>query len=274
MFSQIPPVSKLCDIETIEQVALTDRVPFNNAYALLRYSADKFADRVALRFTPNGRAADQPCELTYRNTTQAANLFNGLGLDVQDTISYTLPNIPQTHYCIWGGEAAGIVSAINSFLEANTIANILNETECKILVTTAGGEIWQKIQHIIEQIPNLQYILQVDLSQFDQIENVSPISMSPSSSTDRITVLGFDDELKRQPTDQLNFDRVIKGDEIAAYFHTGGTTGHPKIAMHTHFNQVSNAWAVSALCIDNNQKRHHCRNRNARLTIRHRSCVG
>lgn len=72
MFNQIPPVCKLCDIKMIEQITLTNRV--------------------ALHFTPNGRAAGQPCDLTGRDllerTTQAANLFNGLGLGRQETVSY------------------------------------------------------------------------------------------------------------------------------------------------------------------------------------------
>ncbi|PCI31594.1 MAG: hypothetical protein COB54_09455 [Alphaproteobacteria bacterium] len=70
MFSQTPPVSKLCDSESIEQVALTDRVPFNHTYALLRHSADKFTDRIALRFTPNDRSADRPFALTFTKITK------------------------------------------------------------------------------------------------------------------------------------------------------------------------------------------------------------
>ncbi|MEU0883384.1 AMP-binding protein [Lentzea sp. NPDC005914] len=34
--------------------------------------------------------------------------------------------------------------------------------------------------------------------------------------------------------------------DLAAYFHTGGTTGAPKIAAHTHANEVANAWMLAA----------------------------
>ena len=37
---------------------------------------------------------------------------------------------------------------------------------------------------------------------------------------------------------------MISVDDIASYFHTGGTTGMPKIAPHTHGNQVYMAWAM------------------------------
>ena len=49
--------------------------------------------------------------------------------------------------------------------------------------------------------------------------------------------------LAGQPGDHLVSGRQIRPQDIAAYFHTGGTTGAPKLAMHTHGNQVFTAWA-------------------------------
>jgi fatty-acyl-CoA synthase len=34
--------------------------------------------------------------------------------------------------------------------------------------------------------------------------------------------------------------------DVAALFHTGGTTGTPKLAAHTHANEVSDAWMIAA----------------------------
>ncbi len=44
--------------------------------------------------------------------------------------------------------------------------------------------------------------------------------------------------LAEQRTDALDFDRQVGSDDIAAYFHTGGTTGTPKLAQHSHGNQL------------------------------------
>ena len=33
--------------------------------------------------------------------------------------------------------------------------------------------------------------------------------------------------------------------DLAAVFHTGGTTGTPKLAAHTHANEVSDAWMIA-----------------------------
>lgn len=49
-----------------------------------------------------------------------------------------------------------------------------------------------------------------------------------------------------QPTgDRAVRDQPGPGD-IASYFHTGGTTGAPRLAAHTHANEVVNAWQATA----------------------------
>ena len=54
------------------------------------------------------------------------------------------------------------------------------------------------------------------------------------------TVLDFSAELKKQPT-ALSFEDS-KVDRVAAYFHTGGTTGMPKVVQHRYSGIVYNAW--------------------------------
>ncbi|MDT0561897.1 hypothetical protein RMR41_11165, partial [Pseudomonas aeruginosa] len=46
-----------------------------------------------------------------------------LGLESHQAVSFLLPNLPQTHYVIWGGEAAGIVNAINPLLKDARISH-------------------------------------------------------------------------------------------------------------------------------------------------------
>jgi fatty-acyl-CoA synthase len=60
-------------------------------------------------------------------------------------------------------------------------------------------------------------------------------------------VLDFDRELARQPADRLVSGRVIEPHEICSYFHTGGTTGSPKLAQHTHGGEVYMAWVLTEL---------------------------
>ena len=52
-------------------------------------------------------------------------------------------------------------------------------------------------------------------------------------------IYSFSNLIKEQPSDKLVSGRQISSDQIAAYFHTGGTTGTPKLVRHTHGNQSS-----------------------------------
>jgi len=49
-----------------------------------------------------------------------------------------------------------------------------------------------------------------------------------------------------QPADRLTFDDP-PGDRVAAYFHTGGTTGMPKIARHKVSGMIYNGWLGASL---------------------------
>jgi len=60
-----------------------------------------------------------------------------------------------------------------------------------------------------------------------------------------VPIFDFDALIAAQRADALISGRDIQPDEIAGYFHTGGTTGTPKLVRHTHRNQVVDAWSVA-----------------------------
>ncbi|WP_196782663.1 acyl-CoA synthetase [Chromobacterium paludis] len=225
-------IRNLADIERLESVALEQRLAgLDSCYDVFKRAAATRPDAVALRFLPKGSVDERAQNISYSelfaNITRAANLFHELGVRPSDVVSYLLPNLPQTHYALWGGQAAGIVNAINPLLEAEQIAALLNEVSCKVLVTlgpAAGTELWAKVAQLRNRVPSLQAILLVG---------------EPASSK---AGLSFEDELARQPSDRLLSGRRIAREDLCAYFHTGGTTGMPKIARHRHGNQLANAW--------------------------------
>ena len=60
-------------------------------------------------------------------------------------------------------------------------------------------------------------------------------------------VLDFSAQRRLEVDDHLVSGRSIAADDIAAYFHTGGTTGAPKLARHCHGAQVFTAWVCVQL---------------------------
>ena len=142
---------------------------------------------------------NQPVQVTYRelmaNITRTANLFHDLGVGPQDVVSYLLPNLPQTHYVLWGGEAAGIVNPINPLLEPATIAEICQAAGTKILVALADfpeSDIWQKVMAIRSKLPDLMAIIRV-----------------MGSSDEKNGIYGYDEIIGRYNREQLDSKREI-----------------------------------------------------------------
>ena len=61
-------------------------------------------------------------------------------------------------------------------------------------------------------------------------------------------MLNFADEISKHPT-TLQFEDP-KQDRVGAYFHTGGTTGTPKVAQHKYSGMVYNGWLGHRLLFD------------------------
>ncbi|NNL74967.1 MAG: AMP-binding protein [Desulfobacterales bacterium] len=104
----------LADIELFENTPIEERLGVFNTYNLIKKGAAINPDATAISFFLSGDSYDQPMQVTYRdlmtNITRTANLFHDLGVGPQDVVSNLLPNLPHTHYVLWGGEAAGIVN--------------------------------------------------------------------------------------------------------------------------------------------------------------------
>jgi len=72
-------------------------------------------------------------------------------------------------------------------------------------------------------------------------------SDEPSAQPMPESVLDFAGEREKEVSDRLLSGRTIAPNDIAAYFHTGGTTGAPKLARHSHGAQVFTAWVCVQL---------------------------
>ncbi|MEO1653269.1 MAG: acyl-CoA synthetase, partial [Bacteroidota bacterium] len=224
-----------------------------NTYEMLKAGAAINPQKLALRFFLQGTAFDRPVDYTYSdlmaNINQTANMFRDLGLGEKDVVSFVLPNLPETHFTIWGGEAAGIVNAINPLLESHQIAEIMRAAETKMLVTLAPfpkTDLWDKVSQVIEDVPSLETILTIDLGNYLGLFQKMIVNLvRKKAKTGReIKILDFRKTQQKYPSDRLAFKRDIQPEDIASYFHTGGTTGTPKIARHTHFNEVFDAWSA------------------------------
>jgi fatty-acyl-CoA synthase len=230
-------IAGLADIEAIEQVPLESRVPFRSTYEVIRNAAVEQGNRPAITFLRQGSADETPLVLSYRDLfgriNQAANLFADFGIGRSDTVSYLLPNLPQTQITIWAGQAVGIVNAINPLLKPEQIADLLAAANSRLLVALGpmpGTDIWERVETVRRLYPKLEAVLQV---------------AGPGDA--RNGVHAFDALLDHYPADHLTASHDVVPDAVCALFHTGGTTGAPKLVQHTHWNEIHSAWAVACL---------------------------
>jgi len=195
---------------------------------------------VALRYLPRGLPGENSVSYSYsellEQITRAANAFHSLGVRGDSAVSLLLPNVPQSHFALWGGAAVGVANPINPMLEAEHIASILNEVGAKVLVTVSSkhdADLWQKVESLRRQVPSLDYVLTVESTDAEL-----PQGSDANSPVNEDGVIDFDTCIAKQPADRLAFQRSIDCTDVASWFHTGGTTGAPKLAPHTHFNEV------------------------------------
>ena len=120
-------VATLADIEKIEAIPFADRNLPSTTYEMLRNGASLAPAAPALSFFIRASDYAQPFVWSHadllRDITRAANAFRRLGIERGDVIAFVLPNLPETHFVIWGGEAAGIAFAINPLLDSRQIAS-------------------------------------------------------------------------------------------------------------------------------------------------------
>ncbi|PJI84942.1 fatty-acyl-CoA synthase/long-chain acyl-CoA synthetase [Yoonia maricola] len=218
-------------------------------YALLTQTASRHGSRKAISFSllsdPNAKCETLSWDELRNKTGQAANMFRNLGVGEKDVVAYLMPNATETILTYLGGQVAGIVNPINPLLEAEQIAAILRETNAKVLVTLKAfpkTDVAQKAAEAVRLAPNVTHVLEVDLHRYltGLKRLIVPLIRPKNPVAHKAKVLDFNAEMDRQPT-TLSFEDS-KVDRVAAYFHTGGTTGMPKVVQHRYSGIVYNAW--------------------------------
>lgn len=228
-----PRFAGLADVERVEsqwraeQPHLLADSPF---YQLVR-AAEREPARLAIRFLPDAAGRLAPRDVSFGEFRSllfsAANVLHELGARPDRAIAFLLTNTPEALALIWGGTAAGIVAPINHYLEPELLGSMIARIQADILVTDARptGELpWAKIEAAVARAGCVRKILHV--------------ADAPEPRMAGVEIVRWDQVRHGIPRDRLVSDRTIAGADLAAYFHTGGTTGRPKFARHLHGAQA------------------------------------
>jgi fatty-acyl-CoA synthase len=220
------------DLPRVEAVPLAERRLPASTYELLRHTAAGCPRSPALHLLGEGPETTWSYAELLSRVHQAANLYTSLGLSPGGTVGLLLPNTGITYAALLGAQAVGAASPVNPMLAEQHIIDILTMTRAEILVA-AGPSLdrrpWQVAQRVAAGLPGLKALLLIG-------DAPCPRAGIRGDSYERLAAA--------QPGDGLVTGRRPDPADVAAYFHTGGTTGTPKIAPHTHAMEVYMAWAL------------------------------
>ena len=200
---------------------------------------------------PAAKAETLTWNALYARATQAANLFRSLGIGEKDVVAYVLPNCSEAVVTLIGGAIAGIVQPVNPLMEPEQISAILRETGAKVVVTLKSfpkTNVGQKVAQAVRHAPSVKHVLEVDLLRYltGAKRLIVPLIRPKNPVLHSATVASFNASVSRMPADALTFEDP-ESDRVAAYFHTGGTTGMPKVAQHRVSGMVYNGWLGARL---------------------------
>jgi fatty-acyl-CoA synthase len=223
------PFRSLADIQALERTPYAQAIPARTTYGLIAHAASQFGQRDAFRYLTNGDLDAPVQRISYTSLLaqihRAANLFRALGVGPGDAVALLAPNIPETQFALWGAQLACKACPINYLLQPEHIAALLEASGAKIMVVLGPNEelnLWPTIDKVLALKP--LPVLQIKVGNHAAPE--VPI---------------FQD-LLAQHSEVLSFDPQLTPDRIAACYHTGGTTGAPKLAQHSHGNEAHSSW--------------------------------
>ncbi|GHG14805.1 MULTISPECIES: acyl-CoA synthetase [Paracoccus] len=229
-------------------------------YGFLARTAERYPDRPAISFQlladPKSHASTLTWQDLLERVTETANLFRKLGVGPTDTVAYLLPNSIETPVVLLAGATAGIVNPINPLLDAQQIAGILRETRAKVLVTLRAfpkTDVAQKAAEAVALAPDVTHVVEVDLNRHLRglKRFIVPLIRPRVKRRHKARVLNFEAATSAEKHTRLDFED-IQQDRVAAYFHTGGTTGTPKVAQHKYSGMIYNGWLGGSLLFDEN----------------------
>ncbi len=227
------------DVRTIEDVVAIENRPYDelvtgrNLYDLVLATARHVGERKAVTALRSPDPADIGVALTHGEllgeVTRAANLFRGLGLAPRSGVAaFLAPTLPEVPALLLGAQVAGVASSINYLLSRDAIIDLLAAEGASVLVVPArelDETCWAKAEGVLGEVPTLEEVIVIGGS-----------GELPAGYR-RLEPL-----LDGCRTDRLDFEPEADRDTVCALFHTGGTTGRPKLVQLTHGNQIHAAF--------------------------------
>jgi fatty-acyl-CoA synthase len=232
-----PRYATPADLTDIESIPLAERGLPESTYELLARAARRWPDRTALTVLPDATRWTEPSRRTFSEVLsdvhKTANALHDLGIQRHSAVALISPNCDELITATLAAQLAGIAAPINGALSADHITELVSRAGARVLIAAApelDPATWATAQQLISA------------GVVDTVLALRPTGANLQPNADA-TYLS---QLAEQYDGSTFHGQPPTAGDIAALFHTGGTTGKPKPAAHTHANEVTDAWMIAA----------------------------
>src|SRR5271166_6316988 len=202
-----------------------------STYRLLLDAAGAWPDAVATQWIPDPGAYTRRLSWTYAElagtVTRIANALTVLGVRRADAVTLSSVNTSMLYAATLAAQAVGIAAPVNPALSGERIAELARQAGMTaVLALRPDGA------------------------------RGTPPALGPAGDAPadrgpdgRGPVVAYvEDVIAGQPSGHLADADLPKAADLAAFVHTGGTTGAPKVAAQTHANQLACGQGIAACC--------------------------
>ncbi|MFC9219243.1 acyl-CoA synthetase [Streptomyces hygroscopicus] len=240
----LPPLTSTADLHAIERVPLDDRDLALTTYDLLVRAARQWPDAPCSAWIPDPAAIERHVTVTFGELLKRVHLIahalHSVGVGRHDAVTLMAPNCSDLLAATLAAEAVGIAAPVNAALDVRHVAHLTHLTGSRVLVA-AGPELDEPLwKRLLDGAPDLGIRTLIALP---------PDGHGPTRRLENrrgLRTVRLDDLVAKDvPSPAALPSAPPAPDDLAAFFHTGGTTGTPKVAAHTHRNQAVMAWSMA-----------------------------
>ena len=228
-----------------------------STYQLLLDAADTWPDGIATQWIPDPADYTRCLDWTYAElagtVTRIANALTALGVRRGDAVTLAGVNTSMLYAATLAAQAVGIAAPVNPALSGERITELIRRTGSRVLVA-AGPELDPHLCARLLGVAREAGMTAVLALRPDGARGTPPpLDPAGDAPADRTpngrgpVVAYLDEVIAGQPDSHLAGADLPAGADLAAFVHTGGTTGAPKVAAHTHANQLACGRGIS-LC--------------------------